>query len=166
MCPRFALALALGLVGGSLAAQTSALTRTSGLGYDGAIVQSSPQSGDGSAVSWTPTENDVREAERLLPPYLDTPAALSRLRYTSIRSQLSRYKRQYWGTSDGNRRFIRIHFFHEETPIVQKGGWLKSAVSVMGGGDRYFRIKYELGRNGPDPIQWTGWLSQDSNRTS
>src|SRR5262245_56658997 len=91
------LIVALAGVLDGLAAQTLPLIRTSGPAYDGAIVQRNPYSREGSGVSWTPTGNDVSEVERLLPVYLDTPAAVSRLRYTSIRSQLSRYKRQYWG---------------------------------------------------------------------
>jgi hypothetical protein len=134
--------VAFAVVVDTLAAQTPPLIRTMGSGYDGAIVREEALSPD--RRRWTPTEDNVRELETLLPTYLDSPAALSKLRYTSIRSQLSHYKRQYWGESSGTRRIIRVHFFHEETPIVQKGGWLKSAVSVMGGGDRYLRITYDL----------------------
>jgi len=141
---RSPLIVVVAVVVDSLAAQTAPLIRTMGSGYDGAIIRQDSLSPD--RRRWTPTENEVRDLETLLPTYFDSPAALSKLRYTSIRSQLSHYKRQYWGESRGNRRIIRVHFFHEETPVVQKGGWLKSAVSVMGGGDRYFRITYDLDR--------------------
>jgi hypothetical protein len=59
----FALVSGFLLVAESLAAQISTLTHTSGLGYDGAIVQRNPQSRDGSVVFWTPTEDDVAESE-------------------------------------------------------------------------------------------------------
>jgi len=137
--------LATLLVVSGLAAQTPPLIRTSGPGYDGAIVQRT-QTRDRIGISWTPTATLVREAETLLPIYLDSSAAASRLRYTAIRSQLAQYKRQYWGLSSGNRRVMQIHFFHQETPVVQKGRWLKSVVSVMGGGDRYFHVTYESER--------------------
>jgi hypothetical protein len=133
------------LVVGSLAAQTPPLIRTSGLGYDGAIVQRT-QTRDRIGISWTPTADLVREAETLLPKYLESSAAASKLRNTAIRSQLALYKRQYWGLSSGNRRVMQIHFFHEKTPVVQEGRWLKSVVSVMGGGDRYFHVTYESER--------------------
>jgi hypothetical protein len=130
------------LVASGLAAQTPSLIRARGTGYDGAIVQRT-QARDRIGISWTPTADLVREAETLLPMYLDNSAVASKLRYTAIRSQLARYKRQYWGLSSGNRRVMQIHFFHEETPVVQKGRWLTSVVSVMGGGDRYFHVTYE-----------------------
>ena len=130
------------LVVSGLAAETPPLIRVSGPGYDGAIVRRTQPLGR-MGISWTPTAELVREAETLLPIYLNTSAAASALRDTAIRSQLSRYRRQYWGLSSGNRRRLQIHFFHDETPVVQKGRWLNSVVSVMGGGDRYFRVTYQ-----------------------
>jgi len=132
------------------AAQARPPVRTTGPGYDGAIVERGAHPGGrnsvNAALGWTPTENDVREAEKLLPTYLVSPEAALKLRHTRIASQLGRYKRQYWGERNGSRRLIRLLFYHEETPVVQKGAWLRTAVSVSGGGDRYFRVTYEMDR--------------------
>lgn len=134
----------------SVAAQTRLPIRTAGPGYDGAIIErDSPSGGRGSRKApkeWTPTEQDVREAERLLPAYLASREAATRLRNTRIAAQLSRYKRQYWGEMQGSQRLIRIVFYHEDTSVVQKGGWLRTAISVAGGGDRYFQVSYEMDR--------------------
>lgn len=132
----------------SAAVQTRLPIRTAGPGYDGAIVgRDSPSGGRGSRKApkeWTPTEHDVREAERLLPAYLASREAAPRLRNTHIAAQLSRYKRQYWGETEGSQRLIRILFYHEDTSVVQNGAWLRTAVSVAGGGDRYFQVTYEM----------------------
>jgi len=88
----------------------------------------------------------VRDAEAVLAEYLASREASTILRGTRIRSQLHSYKRQYWGETRGERRRIRIWFYHEDTPVVKKGRWLKYSVSVAGGGDHYFHVTYDVGR--------------------
>jgi hypothetical protein len=101
--------------------------RVSGPGYDGVIISAEAKldldrpRGLSAAQVWTPNAIDVREAENLLPAYLNTPEAAPLLRGTSIRSQLSHYKRQYHGVMRGDRREIWVFFCHDQTPEVQEG---------------------------------------------
>jgi len=117
-----------------------------GPGYEGAIISvearlsSDPRHRLSSADMWTPNDADVRAAEQLLPSYINSPGA--RLRGTRIRSELARYRRQYWGVNRNGRREILIQFFHEDTAVGQKGIWRREPVTVRGGGDQFFRIVY------------------------
>lgn len=63
-----------------------------------------------------------------------------------MKSELQAYKRQYWGQKIGKRREIRILLFHQESQVVKRGSWLKTAVGVAGGGDDYFSVTYQLER--------------------
>lgn len=124
--------------------------RASGPGYDGVIICAEERldldrpHGLTAADFWTPDAIDVQEAENLLPAYLNTPEAASVLRGTRIRTQLSRYKRQYHGEMRGGRREIWIFFCHDHTPEVREGPWLRGIVGVMGGGSSYFQITYQV----------------------
>src|SRR5437773_415555 len=70
------------LVSAPAAAQSRAPIRTTGPGYDGAIVDRDSQRGQGNSVkaaaAWTPTEEDVRKAERVLPAFLASSEAVSK----------------------------------------------------------------------------------------
>jgi hypothetical protein len=117
--------------------------------YEGAII-----SGDAQLNSdprhlikptevWTPTAADVRQAEELLPAYLASREAASRLGESRIKAELPRYKRQYWGLVRRGRREILIHFYHEDTSVGRKRLWLQGIVTVAGGGDQFFRVTYQ-----------------------
>ena len=126
--------------------------RVEGLGWEGAIISGEAQlSSDPRHVLklsqvWTPTEADVREAERLLPEYLDSRDAALALRGSRIRAELERYKRQYWGVIRGGQRDILIHFYHVDTDVGRKQLWLRGMLAVAGGGDHFFRITYQMQR--------------------
>jgi len=126
--------------------------RTTGPGYDGVIIRVNEQEPSGRGVSpksccqWTPIEAQVREAEALLPAFLASRDAVATVRGTRVRSELQAYKRQYWGQKIGKRRQIRILLYHQESQVVKKGGWLKTAVGVAGGGDDYFQVTYDVER--------------------
>jgi hypothetical protein len=81
------------------------------------------------------------EAEKLLPAYLDSREAMSVISRSRIKAQLPRYKRQYWGGIRRGRREILIHFYHEDTSVVQKRQWLQSILTVLGGGDQFFESR-------------------------
>src|SRR5258705_13063160 len=133
--------------------------RITGAGYDGAIIsadaqlQSDPRHLLTPSQVWTPTQVEVRNAEKLLPQYLNSRDAASGLRGTRIRTELPRYKRQYWGVMRGARRAILISFYHEDTAAVQKELWLRGIVTVMGGGDQFFRITYHMQERRFDSLQ-------------
>ena len=120
-------------------------TRIVGPSFAGAIVSAEEQLNSDPrhvlklAEVWTPTEADVLEAEKLLPPYLDSLDATS-VRASRIRAQLPRYKRQYWGVIRRGRREILIHFYHEDTPVGRNRLWLQSILAVLGGGDQFLRV--------------------------
>lgn len=125
-----------------------------GQGYEGLIVAApvSTQSG-----SWSPTERDIREAEGQLAAYLASAEAAPLVARTRIRSQLAKYKRQYWGIKRGNGRVLLISFIHDSALVDEPGRWrttsflledgtypTSTGVAVAGGGDRYFRVLYDL----------------------
>jgi hypothetical protein len=126
--------------------------RITGARYDGVIIRVNEQEPSGRGVSpesccqWTPTEAQVREAEALLPAFLGSGEAAATVRGTRLKSELQAYKRQYWGQKIGKRREIRILFYHQESQVVKRGRWLKTAVGVAGGGDDYFSVTYQLER--------------------
>jgi hypothetical protein len=128
-------------------------------GYDGAIIggdtqlKSDPRHLLTPSQVWTPTDAEVREAENLLPEFLNSREMASKLRGSRIRTELSRYKRQYWGVMRGGHRAILISFYHEDTSAVQKELWLRGIVTVMGGGDQFFRITYHLRERRFDSLQ-------------
>jgi hypothetical protein len=145
-------ALVLSVWAGSIGVQsaTSKPLRVMGSGYDGAIVsghaqlESDPRQLLEQNEVWTPTEAEVREAEKLLLQFLGSPDAGPTLKGSRIRTDLPRYKRQYWGVTRGGRRAILISFFHEDSSVVREGLWLDGIVSVAGGGDQFFRVTYRL----------------------
>ena len=136
----------------SITGQAEAPTpvRITGPGYEGAIVsaeaqlRSDPQHMLRPAKVWTPTEADVREAEKRLAAYLDSQEVASVLRGSRIRPELACYKRQYWGVTSGGRREILINFYHESTSVVKESVWLRGIVAVTGGGDQFFRVSYRV----------------------
>jgi len=129
--------------------QGSQPIRVTGSGFDGAIIRGidrRPSDGRNSksCCDWTPTEDQVRQAEALLPAYLWSAEAARVLHNTRIRSHLQGYKRQYWGQTRGKLRQIQIHFYHQNSNVVTTGTWLKTAVAVNGGGDHYFQVTYDV----------------------
>ena len=139
--------------------EASKPVRVTAPGYDGAIIsadaqiQSDPRHLLTANQVWTPTEADVREAEKLLAEYVNSRDAEIRLRGTRIRAELARYKRQYWGVIRGGRRSMLISFYHEDTAAAQKELWLRRIISVMGGGDQFFRVTYHMQERRFDSLQ-------------
>jgi hypothetical protein len=123
------------------ASQLSSPLRVSGPGYDGVIIGADARD---SADLWTPAESIVREAEALLPTYLDSPKAAATLHGSRIRAELPHYKRQYWGVVRRGQREIAIHFYHQDSFTVRGGSWLRGRVAVMGGGDHFFQLTYRV----------------------
>jgi hypothetical protein len=132
------------------AAQAPPPLRIAGPGYQGAIISAEAQLNSDPrhlfkpSDVWTPTEAIVREAEARLPAYLNSPRAAAALRGSRIRSELAHYKRQYWGLIRNRHREILIHFYHEDSSVVQKGSWVQGMVTVAGGGEHFFRITYQV----------------------
>jgi hypothetical protein len=127
--------------------------------YDGAIIsadaqlRSDPRHLLSASQVWTPTEADVRDAEKLLPEFLNSRDPAPRLRGTRIRTELPHYNRQYCCVILGGIIYIMISFYHQDTAAVQKKLWLRGIVTVAGGGDQFFRITYHVQQRRFDTLQ-------------
>lgn len=86
------------------------------------------------------TDKMVHEVERKLLEFIEDKLNSN----SRIRRELSRYKRLYRGIVKENRRYMIINFIHEKTHHIQEGDWLRKFFYVIGGGDDYFTIWYEL----------------------
>ncbi len=92
---------------------------------------------------WQPARADVLLFEQGLKSFLDRqPPA----RTTKIYRELGKYKRHYEGYIMNKRRMLVTSFYHESTDIVRKGEWKRAPVGVLGGGDDYFTIKFDVER--------------------
>jgi hypothetical protein len=147
------IALAILLVwttSGAFQSELRRLVRVAGPGYEGAVVagdvqvQSDPRHLRRPEQVWTPTDGEVRDAESRLLEYLNSSQASAVVRRSKIRSELGQYRRQYLGAVRRNQRDLLIRFFHQDTPVVRNGLWLRDIVVVAGGGDRYFQITYRI----------------------
>lgn len=123
--------------------------RVAGAGYEGAIVSAEtlladPRNVKKPASFWTPTEADIREAEARLSGYLTSPEAAAVVRGTRIGSELTRYRRQYWGTVVRGQRHVLMLFVHADSSPGRSGLWYRGAFVVMGGGDQFFRVSYDV----------------------
>ena len=113
-----------------LAAQ-QILARVTTPSYDGVVVDAPYE-----RAGWNPSSKDIASFEK------DLCAAIAKSEYgknSRIYRELAHYKRQYFGLLD-ERGHRELHAFlmHEQSDVVTKGMWLKSFVSVMGGGDNFF----------------------------
>ena len=108
---------------------------------------------------WTPSAADVREFETRLAGYLAASDLQSTLKGTRIRQELANYKRQYWGIVTGGQRALIVSFLHDSTTLDATAGWrttvvllegddppypVSSGIAVSGGGDKYFRLLYDV----------------------
>ena len=112
--------------------------------YDGLIVSASfeQQYAKGAADEyWQPTKEDVAAFERGLLAYLKNQP-LPHL--SKILLRLSDYKRHYRGIMAKHKKVLMVSFFFRENSVVTSGNWEQSVVAVCGGGDQFFRIKYDI----------------------
>lgn len=125
-----------------------------GAGYEGIVM---------SAGAWTPSAADVREFESHLATALAAPALQPALQGTRIRQELARYKRQYWGIVTGSRRALLVSFIYDSSALPAPDEWrstavllegddppypVSSGIAVSGGGDKYFRLVYDVDARG------------------
>ena len=112
--------------------------RVSGPGYDGLIISPLP---DQPYQGWQPTPDQIKELETALPPYVS--GKLRRWRVQSLPKPLTEFKRQYWGFYSNKTFYIDVHFYHRSTELVRTGQWLRSMVSVSGGGYLFYKARYD-----------------------
>ncbi len=96
---------------------------------------------------WTPTKQDILEAEKLSKNYLEKYNGDDKYIKTSIATILSRlgqYKRQYVGLIEKNgNKTIWINYFYDNGSF---SNWDKSLVFVLDGGNSFFNIKANLNK--------------------
>ena len=108
---------------------------------------------------WTPSAADVGEFETRLAGYLAASDLQSTLKGTRIRQELANYKRQYWGIVSGAQRALLVSFLYDSSTIPAPDEWrtravllegndppypVSSGIAVSGGGDKYFRLLYDV----------------------
>ena len=86
---------------------------------------------------WTPTLDQVRELESLLPQYLAAHPPIDDKPVINF----SEYGRQYIGVTKDRRKLIYLNAFCRPQRFGQK--WEKEAVLVKDGGSCYFQIYFD-----------------------
>ncbi len=101
---------------------------------------------------WTPTKDDILTLEQRLSAYLlESP----RTRSTKIRTELPRYRRQYFGVVEGGRRKIFVNGLCEDYEHLVD--WKKSYALVLDGGDCFFRVTYDTESGGFSDFSTNGY---------
>ncbi len=96
-------------------------------------------------VTWTPTPEDVEQAEHRLQVYLTTaipircPTHLRPGAGQRIAARLDYYARQYFGVSRRGRRYLYFNCFTARHPFK----WRTRLLFAFGGGESYFHLLYD-----------------------
>lgn len=94
---------------------------------------------------WTPSKDDILEAEESLGAYLlsakDT-LSLSSEEAIGICRDLSKYKRQYVGIIEHGRKKIYINLFRTDI-LKDVFNWKTQGVWVLGSGYAFFKVEYD-----------------------
>ncbi len=118
-------------------------TRVSRPSFDAVVLDLSPLNNTPDVPGlqhWCPSPDQVMSAEAGLKAFLRTSAAWHSSR---IRTDLARYKRQYTGFVTKGRKVVHIQFFHPDSPPVRDGSWSTTFMTVMGGGDLFFNLRWD-----------------------
>lgn len=97
-----------------------------------------PITGELTPPFWTPTVEQVRASEKLLPEFIRRNVPKNR-KPIGI---LSKYKRQYLGITKNGKAQIYINAFCEQY-WSQKKDWQSKFVFVFDGGNCYFQILFD-----------------------
>lgn len=92
---------------------------------------------------WTPSPEQIARIETQLKRYLGrvTPAKAK-----VIAARLGSYKRQYFGYTDGGKRWILVNGFCEGH-WKEHNTWLDRVVLVHDGGPCFFKVRYDTSRS-------------------
>jgi hypothetical protein len=111
--------------------------------FEGLIVRydDSEPIGKSNPPGWTPGKELFLEIEPSLLKYMNSYGTEP---YADrwINAHLFEYKLQIYGDYAGERKVMSIWFYHESK--VKGGAW-KVPFGVLGGGDYFFLIKYDVG---------------------
>jgi hypothetical protein len=99
---------------------------------------------DSVGEAWTPTTEQVVNAEQKLPAYLATatprlPTSVRPGAAERISMRLDHYVRQYLGVSRAGRRFMYINCL----PADHHSDWRTRPLFVMDGGESFFHLLYD-----------------------
>jgi hypothetical protein len=97
--------------------------------------------GDRPETYWTPSREDILLFEQALTTAVTTN---KHVRSTRIGKELQNYKRQYFGVVRTRHRELRVSLFYNSSEAVRDGRWLKSFLQVMGGGDNYWEVTFDI----------------------
>jgi len=89
---------------------------------------------------WVPTVDEVLALEEQLLTYLPQQQRAFDSLQAPIVERLPTYKRQYWGVFENDKRLIVANFFCD----ASRDDWHEKVVSVLDGGDCYFRLRYDV----------------------
>ena len=98
-------------------------------------------SGMSSSDNWSPSEEDVQEAENILRECLKTEAP-------TIGTKFDQYRRQYFGIkNEKNEKIIWMNALHKDfvdASSTDNPDWRKERVDFEDGGDSFFNVKIDL----------------------
>jgi hypothetical protein len=119
----------------------------SGGDYAGVVFDAAdPQGAFVGESRWTPTPDDVREAERSLVvqlPELAASPAYQQERLARVVERLADYRRQYVGVrGEGGERVVWVHLVRDADRAHPD--WRTRVVSVRGGGEAYVQLRVSL----------------------
>jgi hypothetical protein len=89
---------------------------------------------------WVPTDKEVLALEEQLVAYLIQQRNAFDSLQAPIEERLPTYRRQYWGVIENDKRLIVANFFCDASHTE----WTEQVVTVLDGGDCYFRVRYDL----------------------
>lgn len=122
------------------------VVRVSVPGREGVIFPAAqvPRHLDSDGGAWTPTAEQVTDAERGLPAYLAAatprlPASVPPGAAQRIAARLQGYARQYFGVSWAGRRLLYINCI----PADHRADWRARPVFVRDGGESFFHLMYD-----------------------
>jgi len=105
-----------------------------------------------AAPYWTPSPDEIALLEAHLKPYLaraTIPGA------KVIAARLESYKRQYFGFTDGGKKWILVNGFCAGQ-WKKQDTWHDRVVVVLDGGVCFFRVRYDLLRSQFEQLQING----------
>ena len=101
---------------------------------------------ESNGKNFTPTENDILIAEKLVRTGLDTIKNADNHNFV-VRSRLKHYWRQYFGyINDKGERIIIINALWKDPDFIPYNEWLNEIVLVNDGGDNYWDIKININK--------------------
>jgi hypothetical protein len=101
---------------------------------------------------WTPSPEQIALLESQLKPYL---GRVTQPKAKVIAARLGSYSRQYFGYSDGGKRWIFVNGFCEG-PWKKEDTWRDKVVLVIDGGSCFFKVRYDPSRSQFEQLQING----------